>query len=42
VLDQGHNCHEEYEAMTTNDKEAFIRKLIPKALEEIQNYSTTL
>lgn len=42
VLDQGHNCHEEYEAMTTNDKEAFIRKLIPKALEEIQHYSTTL
>jgi len=42
VLDKGHNCHEEYEAMTTNDKEAFIRKLIPKALEEIRNYSTTL
>lgn len=42
VLDQDHDCHEEYEAMNTNDKEAFIRKLIPKALEEIQNYSTTL
>ncbi len=42
LLAQGHNSHEEYEAMTTNDKEAFIRKLIPKALEEIQNYSTTL
>lgn len=41
-LDKGHHCYEEYKAMTTNDKEAFIRKLIPKALEEIQNYSTTL
>jgi len=42
VLDQSHICHEEYEGMNTNDKEAFIRKLIPKALEEFQNYSTTL
>ena len=41
-LDQGHHSYEEYEAMTTNEKEAFIRKLIPKALEEIQNHSTTL
>ena len=42
VLDQGHPNHEEYAAMTTYDKEAYVRKLIPKALEEIQNYSTTL
>jgi hypothetical protein len=42
ALSQDHPDHERYAAMKTFDQESFIRKLIPKALREIQDYSTTL
>ena len=41
-LSQDHPGYRWYSAMNTLDKEAFVRKLIPKALEKIQGYSTTL
>lgn len=42
VLSHAHPGHEKYCAMNTLDKEVFIRKMIPKALKEIQDYSITL
>ena len=41
-LSRNHADFKEYSMLNTLDKEAFIRKLIPKALAEIQDYSTTL
>jgi len=34
--------HKEYSGMNIFEKEVFIRKMIPKVLEELQDYSTTL
>jgi hypothetical protein len=34
--------YKRYSAMNTFDKDAFVRKLVPKALKEIEAYSTTL
>lgn len=42
ILRQDHPGYQEYSRMNTFDKEVFIRKLIPKVLEEIQEDSTTL
>lgn len=42
TLSQDHPRYGEYSDLSVFDKEAFIRKLIPEALAEIQNYSTTL
>jgi len=42
ILSPDYPSHKMYSKMNTFDKEVFIRKLIPKVLEEIQNYSTTL
>jgi hypothetical protein len=42
VLNDRYPGYERYLAMNTFDKEAFVRKLIPKALKEIQGYSSTL
>jgi hypothetical protein len=42
VLSQNVPGYKAYSEMNTFDKEAFVRKLIPKALKEIRNYSTTL
>ena len=42
LLSRNHPGYEDYAAMTTYDKEGFVRKLIPKLLEEMQGYSTTL
>jgi len=42
VLTPDHPGYKEYSEMNTFDKEVFIRKLIPKVLEDIQNYSKTL
>lgn len=42
VLSQEYPGYKRYSSLNTFDKEAFIRKLMPKALKEIQDYSTTL
>jgi hypothetical protein len=42
MLSPDHPGYKEYSEMNTFDREVFIRKLIPKVLEEIQDYSTTL
>ena len=42
LLSKDYPGYEQYCAMNTLDKEAFVRKLIPKALKEIEAYSTTL
>lgn len=42
VLSPHHPGYEEYAGMSTLDQEAFVRKLIPRAVSEIRNYSTTL
>jgi hypothetical protein len=42
VLSQDHPQYGEYARMATFDQEAFIRKLIPKAVRKIGDYSTTL
>ena len=42
ALSKSHPEIEAFERMNTLDREAFIRKMIPKALKEIRNYSTTL
>ena len=42
VLSRDYPGYDRYCAMNTLDKEAFIRKLIPKALKELEAYSTTL
>ena len=42
ALRREHPGYEEYSRMSTFDKEAFVRKLIPKAITEMQDYSTTL
>ncbi|MDY6971881.1 MAG: hypothetical protein SV775_06085 [Thermodesulfobacteriota bacterium] len=41
-LSRNHPDYMRYAAMDTLDREAFVRKLIPKALEEIQYYLATL
>ncbi len=41
-LSRDHVSHEEYSGMDALDRDVFIRKLIPKAVAEIQDYSTTL
>jgi hypothetical protein len=40
-LDQNHSGYRTFASLSTFDKEAFVRKLIPKALKEIQDYSST-
>jgi len=42
MLSPDHPGYKEYSEMNTFDREVFIRRLIPKVLEEIQDYSTTL
>ena len=42
LLSKNHPDYEQYLKTSTFDREAFIRKLIPKALSEIQDSSTTL
>jgi hypothetical protein len=42
VLSRNHPDYERYSTMNTFDKESLIRKLIPKAVSEIQGQSTTL
>jgi len=42
ILSRDYPDHNKYLEMNILDKEAFVRKLIPKALKEIKGYSTTL
>lgn len=42
VLSREHPCYKDYAAMQTYDREGLIRRLIPKALKEIRNQSSTL
>jgi len=42
VLSRDHPGYEKYLSLNSFDQETFIRKLIPKALRQIQDYSTTL
>ncbi len=42
TLSSDHPGYEEYRGLNAFDRETFIRKLIPQALAEIQDYSTTL
>ncbi len=42
VLSPSHPGYRQYSALTTFDKEVFVRKMIPKVLEELPDYSTTL
>lgn len=42
ALSRSHPDYEEYRRLTGPEKEDFVRKLIPKALKEIQDHSTTL
>ena len=42
VVSRDRPGYKAYSAMNTFDKEAFVRRLIPMALKEIQDYSTTL
>lgn len=42
ILSKDYPGYEQYSVMNTFDKEAFIRKLIPQAIKEIDAYSTTL
>ena len=42
VLSKTHPGYERYSSLNSFDQETFIRKLIPKALKQIQDYSTTL
>lgn len=42
LLSKRHPAFETYSSLNSFDQETFIRKLIPKALKEIQDYSTTL
>jgi hypothetical protein len=41
VLSEQHPEYKQYANMGTFDQEAFVRKLIPKAVSEIRSYSTT-
>jgi hypothetical protein len=41
-LSQTHPDYGEYKAMVTLDREAFVRRLIPSALQALEDYSTTL
>ncbi len=42
TLSREHPAYEAYSSLNSFDQETFIRKLIPKALRKIQDYSTTL
>ena len=42
VLSPQHPGYEKYENLSPYDKDTFIRRLIPKALEKIKSYSVTL
>ena len=42
TLSKEHPAYETYSSLNSFDQETFIRKLIPKALKKIQDYSTTL
>jgi len=42
LLSKNHPDYEKYLRTSTFDREAFVRKLIPKALSEIQDSATTL
>jgi len=42
LLSRDHAAYEEYCGMNAFGREELIRKLIPKALEELQDHSTTL
>jgi hypothetical protein len=41
-LSQGHRAYDRFSRMGAFEREELIRKLIPKAIKEIQDYSTTL
>lgn len=41
-LSQGHPAYDRFSRMGAFEREELIRKLIPKAIKEIQDYSTTL
>ncbi len=42
LLSRNHSAYEEYRKMSAFEKEEMVRKLIPKALKEIEDHSTTL
>ena len=42
TLSKEHPAYETYASLNSFDQETFIRKLIPKALKKIRDYSTTL
>jgi hypothetical protein len=42
LLSRNHSSYEEYRKMSAFEKEEMVRKLIPKALKEIEDHSTTL
>jgi len=42
LLSQDRPGYEKYTTMSAFDKETFVRKLIPRALQEIKDHSTTL
>jgi hypothetical protein len=42
LLSRDHSGYQDYCALNTFDREAFVRKLIPRAIKEIQDSSTTL
>ncbi|RLB40263.1 MAG: hypothetical protein DRH12_10285 [Deltaproteobacteria bacterium] len=42
ILSREHPAYQTYSSLNSFDQETFIRKLIPKALRKIQDYSTTL
>lgn len=41
-LSKNHSGYENFSGLNTFDKESYVRKLIPKALTEINGYSSTL
>jgi hypothetical protein len=42
VLSKNHPDYKTYSSVNTFEKEAVVRRLIPKVLAKIENYSTTL
>src|SRR4030042_49692 len=42
LLSRNHSAYEEYRKMSAFEKEEMVRKLIPKALKEIEDHATTL
>ncbi|MBP1742415.1 MAG: hypothetical protein H6Q48_4708, partial [Deltaproteobacteria bacterium] len=42
LLSRNHSSYQEYRKMSAFEKEEMVRRLIPKALKEIEDHSTTL